>query len=330
MSNKKPIQIYQSPDSIDMMISWTIHNKCNYSCSYCPPSLHRGDATKITIEQAKAFIDRIYDYYTLNLKKEKILFSFSGGEPTLWKGFRELCEYIGEKGYRVSVTSNFSTSTNYWSSIAKCCDAIMVSYHPETADPEKFVRNYQEVSALRDAPTPGARIMMSEKEELWKRCEWVIENIVKTCTDYTIQAVGLVDGYDSEPVPREYPLETQKEFLIKNSFLQKQSGLKNPWYPMFPILNYVKFDDGSQELVNENKLLNDGHCNFKDWSCNVGLEQLYVNDRGEIYGASCRIGGCYGQVSKPEEIEFPSKPVICFQTLCHCASDIRVSTRVTD
>lgn len=323
-------RIYKKDDTYDVVISWTIHNSCNYSCTYCPPSLHRGDLGWLDYDKAIEFVDVISKRYVEEMAQSRILFSFSGGEPTLWKGFHGLCKYIGEKGFRIAVTTNGSSATGYWDEIAEYFDVLIFSYHSEWADPDTFVKNYKKVADKPNCVMACARVMMHDDPENWINGEYVVHQIKNQCRDYKIQAVGLVDGYDEKPIPRNYPYPEQVDFLKENAFIEKKSGLKNPNLPKYYFRNIVEYENGQEEFVDENKLLNEGLCNFDGWSCNIGLEQLYINDHGEVYGASCRLGGSYGSILEPNQIKFPNKPVICSFKLCHCASDIRVSKQSLD
>ncbi|MAZ49361.1 MAG: hypothetical protein CME65_12440 [Halobacteriovoraceae bacterium] len=324
-NNSYPVAILKSDQTYELTISWTIHNSCNYKCSYCPASLNRGSSDWLNLEKAKIFIDRLEQRYIKNLGYKNILISFSGGEPTLWKGFAALCEYIGLKGMRLAITSNGSTSSKYWDKIAPFFDIIIFSFHSEHGNPTQFVENFKRLSENKNCVVPGVRLMMHPDPEKWIVSEKVSQLIKSSCEDYTLQAVRLVDGYDERPSPREGYSDKQLQFLSKNSFIVNKTGTKNPNLPRIYFDSEVIFEDGHREELDENKLLNKDMCNFEGWTCKIGFEQLFIKDNGEVYGGSCRIGGSYGNIKDPEEIKFPEKPVICNFKLCHCATDIRVS-----
>ncbi len=145
----KPIEIFRRSPSYEMTISWTIHNSCNYKCSYCPPSLHTGGTKNLDLERSIEFVKNIKSHYVDGLGMKNVLISFSGGEPTLWKGFEELCYTIGKLGLRMSITSNGSTSLKYWDRIARFFDTIVFSFHSEYADPDQYFENYRALASNR-------------------------------------------------------------------------------------------------------------------------------------------------------------------------------------
>ena len=93
---------------------WSIHNKCNYQCSYCPEELHNGTLQWLSLEVLKGFVDKIENHYIKVLGHKNILFSFTGGEPTLWKDFKIFVNYIHQKGFKSGLTSNNSVSEVFW------------------------------------------------------------------------------------------------------------------------------------------------------------------------------------------------------------------------
>ena len=49
---------YENIDKKDwFLVSWTLSNKCNYRCSYCPDILHDGSTGHADWEQVKSFIE---------------------------------------------------------------------------------------------------------------------------------------------------------------------------------------------------------------------------------------------------------------------------------
>jgi organic radical activating enzyme len=59
---------------------------------------------------------------------------------------------------------------------------------------------------------------------------------------------------------------------------------------------------------------------FEGWSCGVGSTSLFVNMDGEIYGASCKVGGKLGNIY--EDFEIPEKWLTCSRNLCSCGADL--------
>ena len=54
---------------------------------------------------------------------------------------------------------------------------------------------------------------------------------------------------------------------------------------------------------------------------NAGLESLMINWDGEVYRATCRVGGSLGNIYK-NTFESPIAPITCTRKFCTCVADI--------
>jgi len=61
---------------------------------------------------------------------------------------------------------------------------------------------------------------------------------------------------------------------------------------------------------------------FKGWYCGAGMDFLWINDKGYIFGNVCRHSGCYGNLYT--EFTLPTEPMICPASSCYCAADIDI------
>lgn len=59
---------------------------------------------------------------------------------------------------------------------------------------------------------------------------------------------------------------------------------------------------------------------LKEWHCSMGVNNLFINSDGLIYGASCYERGNFGNVF--EEFELPSDWHVCQKTICSCGGDL--------
>lgn len=59
---------------------------------------------------------------------------------------------------------------------------------------------------------------------------------------------------------------------------------------------------------------------YQDWVCGLGVDSIFVNPDGIIYGASCKVGGKLGNIY--EDFEIPSAWQHCPNKLCTCGSDL--------
>ncbi|MFL5785488.1 MAG: hypothetical protein ACJ76H_12795, partial [Bacteriovoracaceae bacterium] len=59
---------------------------------------------------------------------------------------------------------------------------------------------------------------------------------------------------------------------------------------------------------------------FTGWSCGAGTQNLFIGMDGDIHGATCRIGGEYGNVY--EGFSIPDGWITCDKAVCSCGADL--------
>ncbi len=326
---KKPIEIKKSGTTYDLHVMWAIHHRCNYACSYCPDDLHNGEISHLKLDELKGFIDYLYDHYVVKLNMKNLLFSFTGGEPTLWRDFRAFLDYAASKGIKLGITTNGSVNVNFWKGISEHFDYICLSYHSESADDEKFYKTFEYLHNDKSTVIPSVRFVMHHKNALWERSV-NMKNRITEFPNWTYECVHILNDYGKTPVKMDYNSEEKEIFLKEHAF---KSQFLDSNYVKLPevAFNYaVNYTDGSVEKLDENKLISTGDVNFLGWECSIGLEQLLIAPTGDILSAGCPVGvkQWHGNVFKENSIKLPTKPILCtYDGGCFCPTDIRISKR---
>lgn len=134
--------IYQSR-CITKQVTWEISRRCNYSCSYCPPSASNNYEAHRSWGSLKQGIQNIFRAF---VKGDQCKFHFSGGEPTINPSFVDLLKWIHDhppvqpvqaKHY-CHVTTNGSRQPEYYEDLISYSQ-IGISVHFEFADIEKLL-----------------------------------------------------------------------------------------------------------------------------------------------------------------------------------------------
>lgn len=302
---------------------WSIHNKCNYACSYCPDILHNGDTSWLRMDYLQGFIDRVHDHYVKRLGHKNILFSFTGGEPTLWKDFLPFIEYINSKGFYCGLTSNGSVSINFWERISTYFNYICLSFHPESADPVKFLKTYKFLHDHPQTVIPSVRVMMHPREEMWKKSVNLVKEL-KKFSNWSYQCVHILNDYGMNSKKIDYGSKDKEDYLLQNSYVKQFHDNNVIHIPQVDFHYGVEYKNLMRETLDENQLINQGLVNFNGWNCNIGLEQLFIIYSGEVYRAGCKVGGVLGDISSYEKINFPITPIKCHLNGCYCPTDTRI------
>lgn len=115
-------------------IMWAFGRKCNFSCSYCDDNSH----SKLDSDLVSEFsIKKALDYAEKFRNGKPLMWTFTGGEPTINPLFLDLVKHLKSKGDTITVATNGSASHEYYTELAKCAN-INISVHFEFLKPAKL------------------------------------------------------------------------------------------------------------------------------------------------------------------------------------------------
>lgn len=128
---------------IPYQVLWDLGRKCNYSCSYCWPSVHSNTEKFPSYEEVIRCIDMIITNWSSN---KSIRWNFGGGEPTMHPKFMDILKYLKSKNQWVLVTSNGARSNKFWAEACQYMNSINMSAHFASMDlyrgnEERFIEN---------------------------------------------------------------------------------------------------------------------------------------------------------------------------------------------
>lgn len=301
-------------------ITWVMNNICSNQCTYCLPGLYAGTNHNYEWKNAKKFIEIVLKKYG------KTHWSVSGGEPTMSPFFKEFIEIIKENGSSVGITTNGVKPVKYMSEIANNLHYIAYSYHPEYTDDTAFIEKVLTTNHISPSPI---RVMMHANQELWDKSMKFINRIRKNPT-ISYESVKV------QPYPgvHKFAFDYTKEQLqwFNNPLASYQSN--QPHFPRKPETigvssNYIDIHNNvvHSSQANAVEWINRKYTNFNKWSCNIGLESLFIGTTGDIERGNCLVGGYIGHIDKPDEVNWPTKPITCNIDLCHCATDVQISKK---
>lgn len=307
------IQIVQ-PDDAPMHLTWVINNICTNACSYCPSLLHAGTNHNYDWDNARTFFEMLFKKYP------KIHCSVSGGEASVSPFFREIVEIFHKAGHTIGATSNAAKPVAYWKDISPYLNYICFSYHPEFPD-DKFI---EKISAAGEQTLVTARVMMHPK--YWKQCVKMYNELVKI-KNINTESVRIFNWGGSDTEAHVYN-PAQLEWLTANPgtnrFLPHLHGRT-----VANINASIYLEDGTiDNNPNTVDYINAGLTNFKGYSCEAGLKELFIDYLGDIYIGNCMINGPIGNINNPTNITWPTQPVICSKSICHCTTDVNINKKL--
>ena len=316
MINKKVLQ-HGNADLKQMIIHWFPTDFCNYNCSYCiahAPHIQKGiEFTKLLL--LIGTVDKIFE-----IKKDKYVFIFSGGEPTLHPNFIELVEYILEnKNASVYLFSNGHKNADFFSKLfSKNNFYLNFSIHLEYANINhvkeiiKCSNNYNKYTMFSLMMNPDL------KDKYLQFYKDLYEYRKKYCFGLDL---GLI--HDNQKLDERYSNEDINWFYKANKEfeeIEKYNNYKGYIPDYFQDYNTKYFFDNNESLyIPHRKAIIKNMKNFKNFYCVQGVNSISINAQGNYKGTECSISPNVGNIYK-ENIDYFKliQPIKCSLEGCDC------------
>ena len=318
--NKTNIKYIQNTQNA-LDLTWIMNNICTNSCRYCPPILWNGKNHHYEWEHAKTFLQRLIDTH------KKIICSISGGEPTVSPFFPEVVKMMYDNGHYVQVTTNGARSFRYWEKIAPMIKHIAWSYHAAMMNETEEDEWIEKVVKCNNMTNCAIRVMMDSDH--WNRCVNFIKKLEATASvKFEIVRI-LADQATTNNIGEMYT-EEMEQWLINYSIAHIV------WPPSDAVVQRdtltrkitVHRTDGtiiSDGNVDLNNIILTQNNTFTGWSCNIGLESLFVHFDGYVKKGNCLEGGNLFHINEHENYELPNTGEICTKKSCLCTTDVKIS-----
>ena len=282
------------PHQDQIKVEWNLGRRCNYDCGYCPSSIHDNHSPHTPLEVLERAVDR------LCALDKPLRISLTGGEPAVHPRIEDFLEYLKMKGiFWVNLTTNGTRPAHWYLGHEMYFNHLVFSLHFEH-DWRRVLRTINEfydsteidffvnVMAHHDH-MDDVRKVVSEFQG--KGIRYAVRRIRWTEGDHNIFDDMRYDGRDLE-------------------WLLAQDATAKP---------NVRIDDN--RIMHANDVIKEHLNQFKDWTCNAGLESLMINWDGDVHRATCRVGGSLGNIYEGN-FTIPLTPIVCTRDACTCAADI--------
>ena len=198
-----------------LAVTWQVNNFCNFRCSYCNEgnwsgTLRNDGNLDKYIDNLKIIIDK---YKSVGYEDFK--FFFSGGEPTAWKNFIPICEWLRAElpGCTLAVNTNLSRPLAWWEKHCHLFDDIVASFHVEFSDKEKYLEN---TMFLCDKVNYLSSKMLMHEDRFWEVVEY--GNMLKSVLpNYFIEWTPLFDELSVNAGPWEYKDTEKVKFINEHN-----------------------------------------------------------------------------------------------------------------
>ena len=327
-------------------ISWLLGRFCNYKCSYCWPYARSSIPDHRPLELLISTMDEIKKQAG-NRGFNSFHFSFSGGEPTLHKGYLKLLEHysndISNSNYQsVHMTSNLSPGFKWFEKYIQAVSAlhrvsITASFHKEFAKREPFADKIKFLQENEIHVTINMVMVPDRFEILWDDAMYFHEREInvtlKPQSDPKAQKV--VQGYSKSMLERLREGMPQRDYT-KSLLEKKQKKPSRPKpknYKVFLKAGSQKFQleltdsKGKAWYMDQAERLNAFNFNrFKNWECSAGYRSIIIR---EPDGFIKRSYSCsdkpLGHIEKGFQLLKDPKP--CITESCVSSADSKIPKR---
>jgi MoaA/NifB/PqqE/SkfB family radical SAM enzyme len=292
------------PKDNQIKIEWNLGRRCNYDCSYCPSTIHDNFSKHTDIDILKNTVDKI-----TSLNKFTKL-SLTGGEPSVHPKIKELLKYIKNKKIDyLNLTTNGTRTSEWYSDSQQYIDHINFSLHFES----DWQRVFNTITSFKEKATIDFFVNVMAHHEFMNEVKYVTEKFNDLSINYAIRRIRWVTTNQDEFNDNKYN-ESDLNWILNNTATAKPD---------------VKISDGSRiYLKHSNDLIKEQLNNYKGYECFVGLESLMINHDGEVYRATCRVGGSLGNIYE-NTFNIPDNSITCTRNFCTCAADIPITKQCT-
>ena len=299
-----------------LAVTWQVNNYCNFKCSYCNPGNWSGtESNNGNLSTYLYNLDTIISKYKSEGYQD-FKFFFSGGEPTAWRNFIPVCEWLRKElpNCTIAVNTNLSRPLAWWKKHYHLFDDIVASFHVEFSDKKAYEKN--SLFLCNKVNYLSSKMLMHD-ERFWEVVEFG-EYLKTVLPNYFIEWTPLFDEMTVNAGPWEYKNPEKVKFLNEHNVDSKQTVEKPS--KENNCISYVKFSDKTMTHVNSNDIIINRQNFFKGWKCNVG-DSLFINPAGAISLASCGQGGYVGNILGDIN-DIGPKQIVCGKEHCHCGTDI--------
>ena len=327
-------------------VSWLLGRFCNYKCSYCWPYARSSVPDHRPLDLLIQTMDEI-KRQARERAFNSFHFSFSGGEPTLYKGYLKLLENysqdIQNSNYQsVHMTSNLSPGLKWFEKYIKAVSSlhrvsITASFHKEFAKREIFADKIKFLQEQEIHVTINIVMTPDRFEELWDDALYFhqreINVTLKPQSDPKAQRV--VEGYTKSMLKKlreGMPLRDYTNELLKRR-QKKPSRPKSKYYKsVLPGKNHsfqLELTDSKGKIwyMDQAERLNAFNFNrFKNWECSAGYRSIIIREPDGFIkrGYSCS-DKPLGHIEKG--FKLLSRPESCITKSCVCSADSKIPKR---
>jgi hypothetical protein len=208
-------------------------------------------------------------------------------------------------------------SIDWWKEYAKKIYKVTISYHPETVDDSIF----EKVEYIGTQTNVGVFTLMYPP--YWDKSQSAFERF-KTFNDITLEPSRVFKRESHESDASYEYSEEQLKWLEDHSGL----GIRGTGFPPpennYYGQNFIEFDNGQVEHLDEVEYVNNLKNTFLGWECTMGINHILIDAYGNIRKSACN----QANTNIGNIVDFQGLPTfspeICKVKYCTCTNDVLI------
>lgn len=333
------------PDIVNVL--WVLGKRCNYDCSYCPPTTHDWASPHLPIDAIADGIGQIDDW--IRSQNKRFNMHFTGGEPFVHPDIIEIFKIAKQSqfyGDQLTVISNGSLPLELYEKSFEYLSHLTISLHFER--PEEEIKKILDKIVSLDKNFPHRWVtaqVMCEPGKFEFIQNTVVPFLEANQIKYSLRRVRpwlneAVDEWKYTPkiqiLKTQYPLEQQTKMrqAEKTNLQLRLTEVFNSedyyttqeleWLRANePTVSYNDVGFWNEDLeyyeTNSDFMLSNDRSSFTGWTCFGGVDTLYIDNDGLVYRTSCQNDGSIGVIG--QKINFLSDAMICKKQHCLAQPD---------
>ena len=279
-------------------VEWNIGKRCNLDCAYCPAEIHDNFSPHTDLD---VMINTIYELEKFN---KPIRLSLTGGEPTVHPKINDILSCARRRLDWISVTTNGLRSSDWY--IRQPVNQWVFSLHFDNEHAQRAaetVVKYSQLLEMEGMPTLFQVNLMAHHKYM----------------DKVRAAANLLESYNIPYVCRRIRWTEADDRDWFDDMKYKEKDLEWILSKTSTVKANCVIDE--KDMMHANDIVKHKLNQFEGWSCAAGLESFMINWDGEVYRATCRVGGSLGNIYNGT-FESPKQEIICTRKFCTCVADI--------
>jgi organic radical activating enzyme len=311
-------------------IEWHLTYACPFKCWYCPEPVWNGPLlARYDWEVYSNFLDEVLERY------EKGYFLLSGGEPTNWPYFTNILDKLhNNPNWNVMTLTNLSRSKDFIDQWVHKTDWIVTSFHPNViktqAQRDKW---FEKALSYKKKTLLNIKILMDPLH--WDYCLDKYNSL--NDEDISLTPVRIHNVAEATRPQTYIHYTPEQEKILSNLKAKMGNNLRKEASPIPERETTLKYDDGEEQTSIgafdawhiTSQIMRHDRNKFKGWLCRMGLDNLHIDEKGNIYRGICATDKqtSVGHITELHHVKWPVSPTICPKTYCYCEGEVGITKR---